>query len=232
MSPEEQLALYEQDVNAEKNIRDAVTDAYKGLKPELELIRTFENRQFPAFYEAMHGYGAGTSATDLSPTTILQNALQNVGRQSTAAQVARDVFTTRQASMEDLIKTGVNQWKTGYGMADNAYNRWWQQKQHEDQMALAREQMRRSGGTGGRTVNWPDMPTNTGPTEEQIIAALKLRNQDWNAGADAAWNKSRGTKQYTTASNPSGYFTPAPTAKPASTVSPALNSYIDKFRGL
>ena len=144
MTPEDNIRLYEQDTNAEQKIRDAITGAYQNLKPESELVNTYENEQFPSFYSGMSGYGADTGLTNLDPLTLLQNAWGEQSRMATAAQVARDAFDIRNAGMEDLIKTGVGQWATGYQGAQNAYDRWWAQKQHEDQMALARAQMRRS----------------------------------------------------------------------------------------
>lgn len=144
MTPEENIKLYEQDSNAEQKIRDAITSAYQNLKPESELVNTYENEQFPSFYSGMSGYGSGTGLTNLDPLTLLQNAWGEQSRMATAAQTARDAFDIRNAGMEDLIKTGVGQWATGYQGAQNAYDRWWAQKQHEDQMALARAQMRRS----------------------------------------------------------------------------------------
>jgi hypothetical protein len=160
MTPEENLRIYEQDVNAEANIRDAITKAYQDLKPESELVHTYENAQFPSFYDTLSGYGTG--AADMSPTARLANAWGEVGRRSTSANVARDAFDVRKAGMEDLIKTGVGQWATGYQGAQNAYDRWWAQKQHEDQMALAREQMRRSSLNPS-----PVAPTQGGLTPEQ-----------------------------------------------------------------
>ncbi|HOM78211.1 MAG TPA: hypothetical protein PLT50_03355, partial [bacterium] len=102
MTPEEQVRLYEQDTNAEQKIRDAITKAYQDLRPESELVRTYENEQFPSFYSALSGYGVDSGLTDLSPLTLLQNAWNNQARMATAAQVARDAFDVRRAGMEDL----------------------------------------------------------------------------------------------------------------------------------
>lgn len=185
MTPEEQVKLYEQDTNAEQKIRDAITGAYKDLQPESELVRTYENEQFPSFYSALSGYGADTGLTDLSPLTLLQNAWNNQARMATVAQVARDAFDVRRAGMEDLIKTGVSQWATGYQGAQNAYDRWWAQKQHEDQMALAREQMAaaKRASRAARTTtsfNAPQPNNNNNKTltmDDVITLAYQIANK-------------------------------------------------------
>ena len=221
MTPEEQVKLYEQDTNAEQKIRDAITGAYKDLQPESELVRTYENEQFPSFYSALSGYGVDSGLTDLSPLTLLQNAWNNQARMATAAQVARDAFDVRRAGMEDLIKTGVSQWATGYQGAQNAYDRWWAQKQHEDQMALAREQMRRAsaGGGAGITVTPPPPSGMTAEEQEKWLAwylAAKdqaEKQEKWNEKANEAWNKAQTKgKNYTPVPTKKNY-TPVPTSK-------------------
>ena len=238
MSPEEQLRIYEQDTNAEENIRKAITDAYNGLKPEIDQVRMYENEQLPTFYNAFSGYGGGTGATDLSPTALLQRATGDVANLSTTAQVARDAFDIRRAGMEDLIGRGLNQWQQGYAGAQNAYDRWWTQQQAEEekrrweeQMALERARLNRMGGGGtpGVTILDPN-PQPQGPTEEEIIAAWKLQNEQWNAGANKAWGN-RTTNSTPTATS-SGYFSSAPKATPAGTWSPTFNRLVDNFRGL
>jgi len=161
MSPEEQLAIYEKDTNAEANIRKAITEAYQDLKPESELVHTYENSQFPSFYSTLNGYGTG--AADLSPTAQLQNAWGEVGRRSTSANVARDVFDVRRAGMEDLIKSGMNQWQQGYTGAQNSWQRWWAQKQHEDQMRIQRAQI------AAMNVNRPTPTPTPTPVDPQSI---------------------------------------------------------------
>ena len=177
MTPEEQLRVYESDVTPEANIRKSITDAYHDLRPELEALRTYEGQQFPAFYDAFHGYGAGTSASDLAPSTLLQNAWGNVGRKSATAQVARDVVDVRRNAMEDLIRQGLDQWKHGYMGAQNQHDRWWREQQAEEdrrrweeQMALQREAMRRAGsrGTPGINVTPPGGMGGTGSYQEYL----------------------------------------------------------------
>lgn len=164
MTPEDNLRLYENDVNAEANIRKAISESFQNLKPEIELVQNYENQQFPAFYDAFHGYGAGTTAADLSPTTLLQNAWTNVGQKSTSANTARGVLDTRKAGMEDLIKTGINQWGLGYTGAQNQDARWWRQQQadedrrrYEEQVELERQKLARMGSGSAATpaAPWP-----------------------------------------------------------------------------
>jgi len=240
MTPEEQVKLYEQDTNAEQKIRDAITKAYQDLQPESELVRTYENEQFPSFYSALSGYGVDSGLTDLSPLTLLQNAWNNQARMATAAQVARDAFDVRRAGMEDLIKTGVSQWATGYQGAQNAYDRWWAQKQHEDQMALAREQMRRAT-SGGGGVAVPPPPS--GMTEEELAWYLAAKDQaekqeKWNEKANEAWNKVQTTgKNYTPVPTKKNY-TPVPTSKkpaqskPLYTPASSLSGYSTVYKPL
>ena len=237
MTPEEQVKLYEQDTNAEQKIRDAITKAYQDLQPESELVRTYENEQFPSFYSALSGYGADTGLTDLSPLTLLQNAWNNQARMATVAQVARDAFDVRRAGMEDLIKTGVSQWATGYQGAQNAYDRWWAQKQHEDQMALAREQMRRatSGGGGVNAVPPPPPGMNEAELAWFLAAVDQAEKQGaWNAKANEAWKKAQTKgKNYTPVPTKKNY-TPVPTSKkpvqskPLYTPASSLSGYSTK----
>ncbi len=237
MTPEEQVRLYEQDTNAEQKIRDAITKAYQDLRPEFELVRTYENEQFPSFYSALSGYGVDSGLTDLSPLTLLQNAWKNQARMATAAQVARDAFDVRRAGMEDLIKTGVSQWATGYQGAQNAYDRWWAQKQHEDQMALAREQMRRatSGGGGVNAVPPPPPGMNEAELAWFLAAVDQAEKQGaWNAKANEAWEKAQTTgKNYTPVPTKKNY-TPVPTSKkpvqskPLYTPASSLSGYSTK----
>ena len=227
MSPEEQLAIYEKDTNAEANIRKAITEAYQDLKPESELVHTYENSQFPSFYSTLNGYGTG--AADLSPTAQLQNAWGEVGRRSTSANVARDVFDVRRAGMEDLIKSGMNQWNQGYTGAQNAWQRWWAQKQHEDQMRMQRAQI----AAANRNIPQP------GLTPEQIAAAWKLKvaageeaQKNWNSGADAARNRTNSTSASTVNSSPLGGYTTRQSTQPAmSTNSGYFNTLVNRIFG-
>ncbi len=243
MTPEEQVRLYEQDTNAEQKIRDAITKAYQDLRPESELVRTYENEQFPSFYSALSGYGVDSGLTDLSPLTLLQNAWNNQARMATAAQVARDAFDVRRAGMEDLIKTGVGQWATGYQGAQNAYDRWWAQKQHEDQMALAREQMRRASSGGGGSFVIPPPPPPSGMNEAELAWYLAAKDQaekqeKWNEKANEAWNKAQTTgKNYTPVPTKKNY-TPVPTSKkpvqskPLYTPASSLSGYSTVYKPL
>ena len=235
MTPEEQVKLYEQDTNAEQKIRDAITGAYKDLQPESELVRTYENEQFPSFYSALSGYGVDSGLTGLSPLTLLQNAWKNQARMATAAQVARDAFDVRRAGMEDLIKTGVSQWATGYQGAQNAYDRWWAQKQHEDQMALAREQMRRAlSGGGGVAVP----PPPSGMTAEELAWYLAAKDQaekqeKWNEKANEAWNKAQTTGKPLTAKDLVNNFRGLKTTGKNYTPKPlTAKDLVNNFRGL
>lgn len=236
MTPEEQLRIYENDINAERNIRDAITEAYNDLRPESEAVRTYESQQFPAFYDVFHGYGAGGGASDLSPTALLGNAWANVGQKSATAQVARDVFNTRQAGMEDLIGQALRQWQQGYAGAQSGYERWWREKQAEEdkrrweaQMALERERMNRVGaGTPGIVI---PQPPSTTPDEQWMVDAYnawlmdqkRKQNEQWNAAANEAW-----AKQYAN-SKISGYTAPAPSTP--STLSTTFNRLVTNFRG-
>lgn len=152
---EQTLRAYENDLNAEKTIRDTVTKAYGDLKPELQQIQDYENQQFPTFYDRLNsGYGMGTGAADMSPTARLGTAWGDVGRLSSTANVARGIFDVRRAGMEDLIGTALNQWNTGYGMAQNAWDRQYK--------------MRSLGGGGGTpSIKWPEMPKQ--PNQDDII---------------------------------------------------------------
>lgn len=214
MTPEEQLRLYEQDKAAEQNIRDAITKAYQDLQPESTLVHSYENEQFPSFYSALSGYGADTGLTDLAPTTLLQNAWGNQARYATAAQAARDAFDVRRAGMEDLIKTGVSQWATGYQGAQNAYNRWLeerrmeeQKRQFEAQLALERERMRRASATASKPAINPALDAFLAETawniKEQERQAAQAQQEAWNAGANKAWSSSK-------SSGGNGLYTPVP----------------------
>lgn len=156
---EQTLRAYEGDLNAEKTIRDSITKAYGDLKPELQQIQDYENQQFPTFYDRLNsGYGMGTDAASMSPTARLGAAWGDVGRLSSTANVARGIFDTRRAGMEDLIKSSLNQWQTGYGMAQNAWDRQYKLKS-----------LYGSGGGGG-IINPPQV---TQPVDKN---ALKLIN--------------------------------------------------------
>lgn len=129
-SIEQSLRAYENDKNVEQNIRNAITGAYKNLKPELTTINTYENQQFPEFYNQLQtGYGAGVGAQDLDPTARLQNAWGEVGRLSTNANVARGVLDVRRAGMEDLIAAALKRWELGYSMKQSAWDRAYKQAQ-------------------------------------------------------------------------------------------------------
>lgn len=157
MSPEEALKAYEQGPSdVEGYISDAVNTAYGNLEKELQTVRHYENEQLPQYYNTFvngpaGGYGMGYGAADISPAMKMQLASQEVGRQATLAQTARDVLAQRKASLEDLVGRGVNIWQTGYGMQQNAYDRWWaeqqasqQQANWEKEMALRQQQLRAS----------------------------------------------------------------------------------------
>jgi hypothetical protein len=198
MTPEEQVKLYEQDTNAEQKIRDAITKAYQDLQPESELVRTYENEQFPSFYSALSGYGADTGLTDLSPLTLLQNAWNNQARMATVAQVARDAFDVRRAGMEDLIKTGVSQWATGYQGAQNAYDRWLeerrmeeQKRQFEAQLALERERMRKMS------------------TNPKAPAPINITDAFEKLKKELAWELANSDKNTTTTTTTTSGYTPA-----------------------
>jgi len=236
-TPEEQLRIYEGDTNAERNIRDAITDAYNNLKPESEAVRTYESQQFPAFYDAFHGYGAGGGASDMSPTALLGNAWRNVGQKSATAQVARDVFNTRQAGMEDLISQAYRQWQHGYAGAQSGHDRWWREQQAEEdrrrweeQMALERERMARMGsGTGA--FNWSPPPQGAVDEQWKVDAynawladqqkKIQIQNAAYNAPADRA---------HAAQQQISGYATPAPPAP--NTSSDDFNRFVNNFRGI
>jgi hypothetical protein len=134
MDVEQNLRAYESDLAPEATIRQVITDAYKNLEPELQTIHKYETEQMPTFYDAYNGYGMGTGAADMSPLARLQMASNDVARKSALARTARGIFGVREAGMEDLIGQTYNQWQTGYQAAQNAYDRWWAQKQHEDAM--------------------------------------------------------------------------------------------------
>lgn len=180
------LRAYETDApGVEKFIRNSILDAVDSYKPELESVRHYEQSQLPAFFDSFSGYGMGTGASDLSPTTRLANAMGEVSRQATMGMTARDVLDARRARVEDLIGQTYGQWQTGYNAQQSAWQRAWQEKQAEEEkrrweaeMALAK--LKASGGgmgygfgnvgdvggeliidTGGDTVS-PIAPSNTG----------------------------------------------------------------------
>lgn len=171
------LRAYEQDTNPLGTIRDTLTTAYDNLRPELEAVHKYEQEQLPSFYDAFTGYGMGTGSADMDPLTRLRTATGDVARKGAIAMTARDVLGVRQARMEDLIKQAMNQWSTGYGMAQDSWQRAWAQKQHEDQMALAREQMARSSGgvPGGWNPPVVSGPTDYGPLINQVKGFLESK---------------------------------------------------------
>lgn len=197
MSPEEQLKLYESDVNAEQRIRDAVTKSYGDLKEESDLVHTYENQQFPSFYNAMSGYG--NQSEGLDPLTLLQNAWGEQGRMATAAQVARDAFDIRKAGMEDLTKTIQNQWAMGYQGAQNAYDRWWAQKQHEDALKEAARQRAAAAAAAAAQRNYNPTPTGSGSYQDYLrnlynkgirvdpLTGKQIVGMSLPGGGDALW---------------------------------------------
>lgn len=150
MDYEQQLRAYESDVAPEATIRKTITDAYKGLEPELRSIHKYETEQLPTFYDAFSGYGMGTGAADMSPQARLAAASRQAAEQSALARTSSDIFDTRRARMEDLIGQAFRQWQHGHQGAQAGYNRWWQQQQAEEdrrrweaEMALARQRAAR-----------------------------------------------------------------------------------------
>lgn len=165
------LRVYEQDTDPLRTIRDTITGAYDSLRPELETIHKYETEQLPSFYDAFSGFGMGTGAADMDPLTRLQSATGDVARKGALARTSRDIFDVRKSRMEDLIRDTYGQWQTGYGAAQNAWQRAWAQKQHEDQMALAREQMaaaQRASSSGG----W-NPPSQGVPNLQPVITGIK-----------------------------------------------------------
>lgn len=255
MTPEDNLRLYESDVNAEENIRKAISEAYQNLRPEIELVQDYENQQFPSFYDAFHGYGAGTTATDLTPSTLLQNAWTNVGQKSASANTARGVLDVRKAGMEDLIKTGINQWGLGYTGAQNQYNRWWNaeqaaeaKRQFEEQMALERQKLARMGsgadGTPGIVIPTP----NQGGTPDLTTAyqnylrgiyqsggkidpatGKTIVGMSLPGGSDMLWTVAT-PENKATPSTLSGYTSAQPSA--ANTGNAYLDAAINKIKGI
>jgi hypothetical protein len=122
---EQQAALkgFEQNPDVSGFIRDTISKSYGDLKPEIQTLAQYEDATLPSFYNAFSGYGMGTSAADMDPTAQMARAMSDVARQSAMAQTARGVLDTRRATMEDLIGRWQDTWKTGYGMARDAYGR-------------------------------------------------------------------------------------------------------------
>lgn len=209
MTPEETLEQYESEAgNVEQVITDTITEAYQDLEPYVRDIRTFENQQLPGFYGSFSGYGMGTGAADLSPAQRMQVASRNVGNLATSAQVARDILANRKKSMNDLISQGMNSWQLGYGAAQNAYDRWWARKQHEDALAMQRARMGGGGGSGT-----PTPPQNLdqifdmggGPARGQVDPRQQAAEQAIRAARDMTRNFVRGS---TGISGGSGYGDP------------------------
>lgn len=170
---EKTLRAYENDINAEKTIRNAVTDAYGSLKPELETIQRYENEQFPQFYNTLSsGYGMGTDAASMSPTARLGTAWGDVGRLSTNANVARGVLDVRRAGMEDLIASLLKKWELGYGGAQNAWDR-----------AYKLRALRGSGGGYTGPINTPNIKQ---PIDKKALGLINTINTAFknNIGAD------------------------------------------------
>ena len=151
------LRAYEADApGVEKFIRDSILGAVDSYRPELESVRNYEQSQLPAFFNSFSGYGMGTGASDLSPTTRLASAMGDVSRQATMGMTARDVLDARKARVEDLIAQTYGQWQAGYSAQQNAWQRAWQEKQAEEErrrweaeMALQRQKASGSGGIYG-----------------------------------------------------------------------------------
>lgn len=151
------LRAYEADApGVEKFIRDSILGAVDSYRPELESVRNYEQSQLPAFFNSFSGYGMGTGASDLSPTTRLASAMKDVSRQATMGMTARDVLDARKARVEDLIAQTYGQWQAGYSAQQNAWQRAWQEKQAEEErrrweaeMALQRQKASGSGGIYG-----------------------------------------------------------------------------------
>lgn len=128
------LRAYEADApGVEKFIRDSILGAVDSYRPELESVRNYEQSQLPAFFNSFSGYGMGTGASDLSPTTRLASAMKDVSRQATMGMTARDVLDARKARVEDLIAQTYGQWQAGYSAQQNAWQRAWQEKQAEEE---------------------------------------------------------------------------------------------------
>lgn len=152
------LRAYEADApGVEKFIRNSILDAVDSYRPELESVRNYEQSQLPAFFNSFNsGYGMGTGASDLSPTTRLASAMGDVSRQATMGMTARDVLDARKARVEDLIAQTYGQWQAGYNAQQSAWQRAWQEKQAEEErrrweaeMALQRQKASGSGGIYG-----------------------------------------------------------------------------------
>lgn len=175
MTEEETLRSYENDANAQKTIRDSITQAYQDLRPELELVHGYETAALPTFYESYNtGYGMSNDPYAIDPTTRMQLASRNAAIKTAGGRVARDILDTRRAGMEDLIGDTYDQWNQGYGMAQNKYNRWYQQQKDaedkrrwEAEMELQKQALARSGGGGGGNYYNFGTPEDTTPTPTQ-----------------------------------------------------------------
>jgi hypothetical protein len=88
-----------------------------------------------------------------------------VARKSALARTARNIFSTNQAGMEDLIGSAYNQWQTGYGMAQNAWDRDFKNRQ----LALQRSSLNRTP-----SIITPPQPTQTTPSIEEIQRKLQV----------------------------------------------------------
>jgi hypothetical protein len=159
MDAEQTLKAYENDPNAKQTIQKAISSAYQDLRPELELTHGYETAGMPTFYDSFNrGYGMGTGADQMDPMSRLNSAAQNVALKSATARTARGILDTRRVGMNDLIADSYDQWRTGYGMASDTYNREMQRKQYEESirqfnenLALQKYAASRSGG-GGSTI--------------------------------------------------------------------------------
>ena len=202
MNAEQTLKAYEKDANAKQTIQKAITEAYQNLQPELELTHGYETAGMPTFYESFNsGYGVGTGADQMDPLARLNSAAQNVALKSAAARAARGILDTRRTGMNDLIADAYDQWRTGYGMATDAYNRQKQEeaaaeqiRQFNENLALQRYAASRSGGGGTVVYNLGEEDTGGGvtkinPVEEfnTKVARYKNLRQSGKLNASIDW---------------------------------------------
>jgi hypothetical protein len=132
MDEQQMLKLYESEArDIEPFIGKTLRDAVDSHRPELENIHKYETQQLPAFYDAFNAYGMGTGPGQMSSGAQLSKAFGDVGRQSALANVSRGIFDVRKQSVDDLIGQTYRQWQSGYGAAQNAYDRYWQQQQEQ-----------------------------------------------------------------------------------------------------